>query len=51
METSGINWGNFLKFWENNINEILDKFWMKFLGNIDWIILNKIFIEFNLWNI
>ncbi len=34
------------KIWENNSNKILDKFWIKFLGNFDWIILNKIFVEF-----
>ncbi len=34
------------KIWENNVNEIPEKFWIKFLGNFDWIILNKIFIEF-----
>ncbi len=32
--------------WENNIIEILEKFCKKLLGNFDWIILNKIFIEF-----
>ncbi len=34
------------KIQENNINKILDKFWMKFLGNLDWIILNKTFMKF-----
>ncbi len=34
------------KIWENNINEIPDKFWIKYLGNFHWIFLNKIFIEF-----
>ncbi len=31
---------------ENNIQEILEKFCKKLFGNFDWIILNKIFIEF-----
>ncbi len=34
------------KIWENNINKILIKLWTKFLGNLDWNDLNKIFIEF-----
>ncbi len=40
QETSGKNWES------NIINEMLDKFWIRFLGNFDWIILNKIFIQF-----
>ncbi len=35
------------EIWENNNNnEILNKFWIKFLKNFNWIIRNKIFIEF-----
>ncbi len=34
------------KIWENNNNEILGKFWKKFLGNLDWIILKIIFMKF-----
>ncbi len=34
------------KMWENNIDEILEKFCKKLMGNFDWIILNKIFIDF-----
>ncbi len=34
------------KIWENNINEIPEKFCKKLLGNFDKIILNKIFSEF-----
>ncbi len=34
--------GNIL---ENNVNEIPNKFWIKFLGNFDWIVPNKIFIQ------
>ncbi len=42
-ETSGKNSGNSSK----NINSIIvDKFWIKFLGYFDSVILNKIFIEF-----
>ncbi len=32
------------KILENSINKIPDKFWIKFLGNFDWIIPNKMFI-------
>ncbi len=32
-------------FFENNRNQILDKFCIKFIENLHWIILNKIFIE------
>ncbi len=32
--------------WENNVNEIPDKFWIKFLRNFDCIIPIKIFIVF-----
>ncbi len=35
-----------IQIWENNINEILSKFWIKFLVNFDWIFLNKILIAF-----
>ncbi len=35
-----------MKIWENNINKFPDKFWIKFLGNFDWMILNEIFIEY-----
>ncbi len=34
--------------WENNINKILEKFCNKLLMNFDWIIMNKIFIAFQL---
>ncbi len=28
-----------MKVWENNVNEIVDKFWIKRLENFDWIII------------
>ncbi len=31
---------------ENDRNQIINKFCIKFMENFDWIILNKIFIEF-----
>ncbi len=34
------------KFWVNNVKEIPDKLWIKFLENFDWIIPNKIFMGF-----
>ncbi len=37
------------KIWENNVNEIPDKFWIKCLGNYDWIIPNKILIVQICW--
>ncbi len=36
------------KIWENNVKEIPDKIWIKFTGNFDRIIPNKVFIEFTL---
>ncbi len=29
------------KIWENNVNEISDKFWMKFFGNFDELLRIK----------
>ncbi len=31
------------KIWENNVNQISEKFWIKFLSNFNWIVPNKIF--------
>ncbi len=46
-ETPGKNWEI---SGEININELVDKFWIKFLRDFDWIILIK-FLQSFLWNI